>query len=594
MPSDPALHLPARRFAAADWAWAAGMAAVAFGLYARTAGYTFIYLDDQVYVAANPYVQHGLSWPALKWAATATVVDNWHPLTLLVELVLSTLFGPSAATFHTANAVLHGTTTGLLFAFCRTATGQTGAAAAVAALWGFHPLRVESVAWIAELKDGLSGLFWVASLLAYAAYARRRTAGRYCAVAGLFVAALLSKPSAVTLPVVLLLLDVWPLGTSLPGYHWWRNRLLEKLPLVGLAAAAGAVRIATQAAPAGLLAMPARVRFGNAVLSVVAYLRQTVWPTGLGLFYPHPWLLGHAIPTGPVIVATVALAAVTVAAVVLVRQLPYVTVGWLWFGVTLLPMLGLLQAGDQARGDRYTYLPAMGLTIAVVYAVADWAASAPVRRSIAAALGVVASAALAIATSRLVPTWQSAWTVWPRADAVIPDNYFAKAFRAALAVHDGDLPAAERFARAAVGIVPDRVSDGRLALAEVLDAEGRPADAAREYAAALRVAPADPDLRYKAGLFYDHQHDGPAARDQFAAAAKLDPAWVAPRLALARSFAGDGRAAAAADAYRAVLRLDPGNGPAGHELATLARAASRPSAATGSARRPPQSPEPLR
>ena len=567
-----------RRFGRADWAWAAVLGLLAFALYARTAAFGFIYLDDQNYVASNVYVQHGLSGAGLRWALTTRFFGNYHPLTLLTELVLSSLFGPGPGTFHEANAVLHGAVVAVLFAFLRSATGRAGPAAAVAALWGFHPLRVESVAWIAELKDELSGLCWVGCLLAYAAYARRRTGGRYAAVAGLLVLALLSKPTTVTLPLVLLLNDVWPLGSGPRSGRWWRDRALEKVPLFALAGAAAISRVFTEVAPDNLTGFPTHVRVGNALLSTATYLRQWVWPTGLAVFYPHPWTVHRAIPAGPAVAAGLLLTAVTVAAAAGARRRPYLIVGWLWSLVTLLPTVGLLQSGDQARADRYTYLPTMGLTIAVVYAVADWASASVGRRRLAAAAGGGAAVALAAVTLALVPTWRSARTVWARADAVVPDNYFAESFLSELALHDDRLPDAERYARESIATVPG-VSDGHLALGQALDAEHRPAEAAKEFDEGVRLAPDEPIGRYKAGLFLDHQGRGPAARAQFGQAIALDPAWTPPRLALAFSLAHDGRLAEAADAYRRVLAIDPGNGRAQGQLADVLRLGGDPAAA---------------
>ncbi len=578
MPPDFAAHLP-RRWTTPDRWWAALLALLAFALYVRTGRYGFIYYDDQAYVAANPYVRQGLTWPGVRWACTATVVDNWHPVTLLAELALSTVFGPSAGTFHLANAALFAGNAGLLFGFLRTATGRTGPAAAAAALWAVHPLRVESVAWIAELKDELSGLFWLAGLLAYAAYGRRRTAGRYAAVAALLALAVLSKPTAIPLPAVLLLADRWPLGRGGRDGRWWSWRLAEKVPLAALAAAAAVVRLRTQSVPHNLLAMPWTVRAANAVVSVVTYLRQAVWPTGLGLFYPHPWLLRQPIPAGPVVAGAALLITISAGVLVAAASRPYLLFGWAWFWVTLLPVLGLLQAGDQARADRYTYLPSMGLTIAVVWWVGDWARGAAARRAVATAAAAAAAVALAGVTLALVPAWRSCQSVWTRADDVIPRNYVAKAFLSALALRDGDLPTAERFAREAVAIVPRGVSDGHRALAEVLDAEHRPAEAGAEFDAALRVAPADGILRYKAGLFLDGQGRGGPARAQFAKAVELDPAWVAPRLAAGRSLLAGGRCAEAAEAFRRALAIDPGNGSAEGGLADALRAGGDPAAA---------------
>jgi tetratricopeptide (TPR) repeat protein len=578
-PPDLSAGRAARRFTAVDWAWLIALAAAAFGLYARTAGYGFIYLDDQAYVASNPYVQHGLSWAGIRWATSAVMVDNWHPLTLLVELTLSSLFGPSAGTFHLANAVLHGATAALLFAFLRSATGRTGPAAATAALWAFHPLRVESVAWIAELKDGLSGALWFACMLTYVSYARRRTVGRYAAVATLLALDLLAKPIAVVLPVVLLLADFWPLGRAAAGVRWWRDRVLEKVPLVALAVAAGVVRLHTQTNPASLTHMPARVRIGNGVLSTLTYLRQTVWPRNLGLFYPHPWVLGHPIPMVPVVVGAAALAAAAAAILLAARRKPYLAFGAAWFVLTLSPVVGLLQSGDQAHADRYTYLPDVGLTIAIVWLAADWAAATAARRRTATGAAVVAAGALAACTIALVPAWRSADAVWERADTVIPDNYLAKVFRSELALRDGRTAEAEAFARSAVNIAPNSISEGHAALAEALEAEHRPAEALPEYAAALRIDPYDSLLHYHAGKFLDNQGHGPEARRHLAKAVELDPNLVPARLALGFSLARDGHLAEAADQFRQVLAMDPHNAEAEGELADALRFGGDPAGA---------------
>ena len=571
-----------RPWAAADWRWAAGLFAVAFALYVRTGGYDIIYFDDQSYVANNGYVRQGLSWAGVRWACTGTVVDNWHPLTLLLSLTVSTAFGATAGVFHLTNTVLFAADVALLFAFLRSATGRTGAAVAAAALWGFHPLRVESVAWVAELKDVLCGAMALACLSAYVAYARRRTVWRYLGVVALLALALLSKPTAVTLPFVLLLCDLWPLGTRpfSPGRqaadrrppaaagttstaNWWLWRVAEKLPLFALAAAVAVITVRSQSKPSVLVSIPWPVRLGNAAVSIAAYLRTTVWPTGLGVFYPHPWVLRHPIPPAAIATSVALIASLTIAIGVAGRR-RYLTVGWLWFLGMLIPVLGLLQAGDQARADRFTLLPGIGLTVAAVWLAADLLAP---RRKTAIVITSVIVGLLLVCTVRQTSTWQSVDTAWERADAVIPENYMARSFRAQIALADRKLPEAERLAREAITLVPRSSSDPHHTLAQVLDAGGRPAEAAVEFAAAIRIAPDDSLLRRDAGQFFARQRDLPAARRELTEAVRLNPAMVDARRALAVALAAGGLYADAADQFRRVLALSPDDAAARAGLA---------------------------
>ena len=277
----------ARPFAAADWFWAAALAVATMALYAQVRSFGYVQLDDQFYVANNPYVARGLTWAGVRWAATARVVENWHPLTLWGEMAVSSAFGFDPGPFHLANAVLHGANVGLLFAALRWATGRRWPAVAAAALWGWHPLRVESVAWVAELKDVLCGTMWLGCAVAYVGYARRgRRPGWYAAVVAMAALAMLAKPMAVTLPFALLLLDYWPLGDGLPGSppgRWWAARVWEKLPIVALAAVTATVAARSQGSLPVPLRIPFTVRLQNAAVAVPAYLRDVAVPGRLGL-----------------------------------------------------------------------------------------------------------------------------------------------------------------------------------------------------------------------------------------------------------------------------------------------------------------------
>ena len=566
----------ARRSLATDVLCAAGLWALTFALYWQTRSYGFVFYDDQLYVANNPYVLHGLSWIGIRAAFIDTVVGNWHPLTGLVSMALSSLFGPSARTFHLANAALHGVAVAGLFVFLRRATGRLGPALAVAALWGFHPLRVESVAWIAELKDELSGVTWVAGLIAYGAYAHRRTPARYAVLLGVYLLALMSKPTTVTLPFVLLLTDLWPLSAARPAdrsaaTRWWAWRVAEKLPLLALSAVTAWIAVRGQQSVTFLVRFPLGLRIANAVAAVLAYLRQSVWPSGEAIFYPHPWFLHQTVPVAIVVLGTTVILAVTVLALLGLRRRPYLAVGWFWFLGVLVPALGFVQAGDQARADRFTYLPAMGLTMAVVWLVADWAASHRRRRIAAGAVAVIASVALAVVSARICPSWRDAETVWTRANTIVPHNYMARALLSLAVLQDGDTPRAVRLARESVDIAGDTAGQGHVALAMSLDKQGDATAALNEFIAAIKLEPGNALLRHQVGLFLIRQHRDGEAELQLQRAVKLNPALLDARYALALVLAREARYPEAIDQLQRTLMLAPHNPSVEGDLADAVR-----------------------
>ena len=559
-----------RRFGPLDWAVAAALWAVAFALFIRARSYGYIYFDDQIYADANAYVHAGLSWAGVKYAFTHLIVGNWHPLTLLTMEALSSAFGPSAATFHTANVVLHAVAVAMLYAWLRVATNRAGPAAAVALLWGLHPLRVESVAWVAELKDELSSVTWLATLLVYVGYSARGRTGRwYAAVVGCYALAILSKPSAVTLPVVLLLTDLWPRGradlgsatTTTTSGGYWGRRVLEKVPLFVLAAGTAAGAIFGQDAPQTLFAIPFPVRAANAVLSLAIYLRQMVWPAGLAVFYPHPYKIQQPIGAGVVIGSAVLVLALSAAVIATARRRPYLFVGWFWFLIVIAPNLGLLQAGEQARADRFTLLPAIGLTIAVVYGLADALRTRPAEYRMAGALAALAAVALAAGTWLLLPSWKDSAAVWDRADAVVEHNYMAHAERAFRMAASGQPVLGEQMAKEAIAWAPVSAG-GYAALANALAAESdadpsKVPAAMKAYDDAVHHDGANPVLRYAAGHYFARIHKDSLARRQFKEALKLDPTLVDAELALGTLLTRSGDYPGAVERLRHYLAVVP-------------------------------------
>ena len=345
---------------------AIGLVAINLFIYSSVRHFQLVNWDDSTYVTENPTVLGGLSWSSAWWALTTGHSPYWHPMTWLSHLLDVTLFGTDAGMYHVTNLVIHIANTLLVFELFRRMTGQTGRSAFVAAIFASHPLHVESVAWIAERKDVLSTFFWMLTAIAYVSYVRRPGWPRYLAMLVLYALALMSKPMVVTLPVVLLLLDLWPLRRDAP----WIRLIVEKVPLLVLALATSIATVIVQnsvGAMAGLDALPWPVRAANATIGYVAYLWKTIWPTHLAAFYPL-----FAISPGRVAAAAIALVAVTALVVARRAKYPYLFVGWFWYLITIAPVIGLLQAGEQGMADRFMYVPMIGILVMVAWGVPAW------------------------------------------------------------------------------------------------------------------------------------------------------------------------------------------------------------------------------
>jgi tetratricopeptide (TPR) repeat protein len=407
-------------------AWCALLAAAVALLYGRVATFQLVHYDDLEYLMKTPHVQQGLSWAGIRWAFLQTQVANWHPLTILSYLLDDQFWGFSARAFHLTNLFWHTLNTVLLFIVLRALTKAQVPSAIVAALFGIHPLHVESVAWVAERKDVLSTFFWIVTIWAYASWVRDRKTWRYALVLLLYVMGLMCKPMLVTLPFVLLLLDFWPLnrvhdnrGSStiakLP------HLLLEKTPLFILAAISAIVTFLVQQ-KAGAVAIVDRVslseRFANAGMAYLVYLGQMIWPAKLAALYPLPQ---HANLEWGLLCGAIVLAA-TAGAIVALRRWPYVAVGWLWYVGTLVPVIGIVQVGLQSHADRYTYVPLIGIFIAIVWAAFDLIDRRPQWRIPATVAAMVAITALAARTWFQIGYWADSETLFKRTLAVAPDN----------------------------------------------------------------------------------------------------------------------------------------------------------------------------
>ena len=405
------------------------LVAATVAVYAQVASFDFVNFDDYPYVTDNAHVKAGLTVPGVVWAFAATTQSNWHPLTWLSLMLDAQIGGLSPRVFHLTNLLFHIANVLLVFYILRRITGFDWRSAVVAALFAIHPLHVESVAWVAERKDVLSTFFWLLTMLAYGCYAAKPRAASYLLVTFLFALGLMAKPMLVTLPMVLLLIDFWPLG-RLPGAV--RVVVLEKLPLLALSIVSSIVTVIAQDRGGALVSLESHstgARIGNALVAYVAYLRQMIWPQGLAALYPHPrGSLSPAIVLGSIMV----LALLTAVAVREASHRPYLTVGWFWYLITLVPVIGLVQVGNQARADRYTYVPLLGPFIAVVWwsaeSVAAWvrAGNAPQRerqaRALLGAASIAALLPLAACAYVQVGYWRNSLTLYERALEVTRDN----------------------------------------------------------------------------------------------------------------------------------------------------------------------------
>ena len=399
-------------------------------VFGQTLRHEFVNYDDPSYVYDNPTITEGLTIEGVKRAFTQSHARNWHPLTTLSHMLDCQLFGLKPAGHHFHNVLLHTISVFLLFFLFRQMTGALWRSAFVAAIFAIHPLRVESVAWIAERKDVLSGVFFMLTLIAYVRYVRKPSSARYMLVLLLFAGGLMSKPMLVTLPFVLLLLDYWPLrrlAQTASGKSQIRSKLspllFEKLPLLALAAASCLTTFLIQkTGGAQADPLPFNWRLGNGVVTYVTYIWQMIWPRDLAPFYPHP---EGRLSGWQVTFALLLLLTLTAIAVLRRRKCPYFLIGWLWYLGMLVPVIGIVQAGSQGWADRYTYLPQIGLYLCLAWGVADLSIGWPYRRRVLGAAGAVVLAGFAWIAWVQSSIWRNSESLWRHTLSVTPENEIA-------------------------------------------------------------------------------------------------------------------------------------------------------------------------
>jgi len=458
-------------------------------VFGQTLWHDFINYDDPRYVYENTKITSGLSLSGIAWAFTHIHSMNWHPLTTISHMLDCQLYGLKAGWHHFTNVLLHSVAVVLLFIVLLQMTGgpsRTGSiwrSAFVAAVFAIHPLRVESVAWIAERKDALSGVFFMLTLLAYVYYVRLPQVRRYLVVLLVFACGLMSKPMLVTLPFVLLLLDYWPLD-RIKGQVW--QRVLEKIPLIALSAVSSIATLVAQKGAVGYTEqLPILERITNALVSYVLYIWQMLWPVNLAVFYPHP---ENRLPFWEIISSLLLLIGITAAAITLRKQRPYLITGWLWYLGMLVPVIGLVQVGWQGHADRYTYLPQIGLYIAATWTAADLTRSWRNQRITLSAAALVIIVVLSWQAWVQIRYWSDSETLFKHALAVTTNNDVAENNLGIVYLGRGNLDEAISLLQAAVDLRPDN-SPAHENLAKALLKKGKVTDALIHYRKLVELQP---------------------------------------------------------------------------------------------------------
>ena len=496
------------------------LAAISLVVFGQTIRYDFVNFDDDLYVYNAPAIQAGLTAQGIALAFTSQHARNWHPLATLSHMLDCQLYGLKPGGHHATNVILHIITVLLLFRVLREMTGAVWKSAIVAALFAVHPLHVESVAWVSERKDVLSAMFFLLMLGAYVRYARGPSMTRYLLVAVLFAAGLMSKPMLVSVPAILLLLDYWPLrrfeqpssttgktkvvnSGNQPCTRQWL--FLEKIPLFVLAGGSCVATFVLQKRATGAIPpLPFLWRVENAFVSYMIYVWKTLWPTHLAVFYPHP---NNTLPIWVVILAMMLLLAITVSAIVFRNKRPYVFTGWSWYLVMLMPVIGLIQVGEQGHADRYTYLPHIGLFLLAVWFAADVAAVRESRSRFATATAAVIILALASAAFIQASYWRNSETLWTHALDVTSDNDVAHNNLGYLRVDQGELDKAIAHFEAALEIRSRKLDPHydvgsafvQMNLADALARKGQPDEALVHYEEAIRLQPNYANAYYNRG-----------------------------------------------------------------------------------------------
>lgn len=556
-------------------------------VFGQTCRFNFVNYDDESYVTGNPVVRQGITLNGIIYAFTGTHSDNWHPLTTLSHMLDCQFFGVNAGAHHFINVLLHSICVVMLFLVWRNMTGWLWRSAFVAAVFAIHPLRAESVVWVSERKDVLSAIFFIAMVAAYVRYARQPSATRYLLTAVIFGFGLMSKPMLVTAPLVLLVLDYWPLNRFKPQLFDNKRLLLEKIPFLVLSAADCVLTLWAQkkAVIAGEH-LSIVTRLGNAAVSCAIYVWQTIWPEKLAVFYPYP---EHGWPTWAVIGAMAMLIMFSGAAILLRQKRPYLFTGWAWYLIMLVPVIGFVQVGEQAHADRYTYLPQIGLCIIVTGIAGDLARSVWQQRTFAVSAAVTV-AILAWQGAIQASYWRDSESLWRRAIAVTGD-FHAYHGLGLYSLSEGRLPEAIELFETSLRLKPNN-ADANFNLGVALERSGnleeaiphlakaavaRPnfpeayyrlgndllalgsplVEVIKQYQQALTLRPHYPEAHYNLGTVLVQQHDTDQAIIEYQRAIEDNPRYPEAHYALGNAFLQKGRVDDAIANYRHALQSKP-------------------------------------
>lgn len=556
------------------------LALITFLVFAQTFGFNFLNFDDNLFISENPRLTQGLTAEGVAWAFTANLTHHdahaeyWEPLTLLSRLADVQFSKLDAGAHHRTNVFLHLAAGLVLFGALRALLHSDLRSGLIAALFLIHPLHVEPVAWLSARKDILNGLFFFGTVWAYAWYARRPGWRRFALVCVVFLCANMAKPMAVSLPCVLLLLDIWPLGRLRRPFidrAAWRL-YAEKLPLVFIALAIALLAIVDQKQHGAFgddALYPLSIRLGNAAISYGAYLAQTFWPTKLAIFYPHP---GTGLDWPVAFAGAIALFLVTAVCLWQVRPRPWLLVGWLWFAVVILPVSGVVQIGEMARADRYTYVALVGIFLLIVEQLSEWIAQIPgaffSRRTTVAAVAFVVIGALMLVAWKQTSTWRDSVAVFTQATAVTNNNYVAQANLGSALFDAGRKEEGIAHYNEAIRLDAPILEKHRAAGWEAERGHQLPS-AIQHYGKVLTLVPWDTEVRQRlAGVLVENREYAKALV-QYNEALRYERNAIAPRLGIARVLMAQQRFAEARGLLAAVLRMDAKNGEANALLRTL-------------------------
>jgi len=584
------------------------LAAIIWVVFGQTLGHEFVNYDDDLYVYENPAVTRGLTLQGIIWAFTHVHCSNWHPLTWVSHMLDCQFYGLSPGGHHLTNILFHTATAILLFLILRQMTGALWRSAFVAAVFAIHPLRVESVAWVAERKDVLSGLFFMLTIGAYARYAQRRSrvepsslrsaasgsrepraqsvsaldprlpALDYCLVLLFFALGLMCKPMLVTLPLVLLLLDYWPLvrvagggwrvtrfGVQVPQLSTLNHLLYEKLPLLGLAVASCAVTIFAQTK--SILPfenMSLSLRMGNASISCVAYLGQMFWPLGLAVLYPFT---AGGVGVSEVVLSLVLLAGISTGVFILRRRRPYFLTGWLWYLIMLAPVIGIVQVGAQARADRYTYLPQIGLYLLLTWAAADLCAGWRHRRVVLGGGSTIILMALIFCARAQTVYWRNSESLWTHTLACTSDNFIGHNNLGTALLKTGNADEAMVHYQMALEIKPD-YAEAHYNLGYALLKMGNVDEAIAHFQKALQIKPDYAEAHNNLGYALIQKGSVDEAIPHFQKALQIKPDYADAHNNLGNILLEKGSVDEAIIHFQKALQIKPDDADAHNNLGT--------------------------